>query len=152
MNRSFLGLLVCSIIVSLLSISLTLLKARLSDVTEISIDNMLNLRWLWSYKWYLAGVILIAIPWIISTLMTAQLAKELSQGTQTASLAALTAALVGAFLGFLQFFVYQILRSEALPPLGLNRVWINIGLMACLSFGSAYMAFDTIQRLQLLQT
>ena len=30
----------------------------LSDVAEISINNMLNLRWLWSYKWYLAGVIL----------------------------------------------------------------------------------------------
>jgi len=57
--------------------SLTLLKSRLSDITEISINNMLNLHWLWEYKWYLVGVILIALPWIISTFMIAQIAKEL---------------------------------------------------------------------------
>ena len=127
--------------------SLTLLKSRLSDVTEISLSNMLNLHWLWEYKWYLVGVILIAVPWIISTLMTAQIAKELSQGTQTAVTAALAAALVGSVIGFLQFFAYEMLRNEALPPFGLNRVWINIGLMAGLSFVSSFLAFDTIQRL-----
>jgi len=130
--------------------SLTLLKSRLSDITEISISNMLNLHWLWEYKWYLVGVVLIAVPWIVSTFMTAQVAKELSQGTQTAVTAALAAALVGSVIGFLQFFVYQILRSEALPPLGLNRVWINIALIACFSAASSFLAFDTIQRLRLL--
>jgi hypothetical protein len=113
---------------------------------------MLNLHWLWEYKWYLVGVILIAVPWIISTFMTAQIAKELSQGTQTAVTAALAAALVGSVIGFLQFFVYQVLRSEALPPFGLNRVWINIALLACLSAVSSLLAFDTIERLRLLQT
>ena len=77
MARSLLTLLFFSAVVALLSMSLTLLKSRLSDITEISINNMLNLHWLWEYKWYLVGVILIALPWIISTFMIAQIAKEL---------------------------------------------------------------------------
>jgi len=151
MSRSILDLLFYSALVGILSMSLMLLKSRLSDITEISISNMLNLHWLWEYKWYLVGVILIAVPWLMSTFMTAQVAKELSHGTQTAVVSALAAALVAAILGFLQFFVYQFLRSEALPPFGLNRVWINIGLMACLSIASSYLAFDTIQRLYFMQ-
>jgi hypothetical protein len=81
--------------------------------------------------------------------MTAQLAKEVSQGTQTAVVATLGGALVGSILGFLQFFVYQVLRAEILPPFGFNRVWINIGLMACLSVVGSFLAFDTIEHLGL---
>jgi len=149
MNRPLLFLLLYSLTVQLLSISLTLLKSRLSDITEVSISNMLSLRWLWSYKWYVVGVVLIAVPWIISTFMTAQLAKEFSQGTQTAIVATLAGAFVASIFGFLQFFVYQVLRAEALPPFGFNRVWINIGLMACLSVTGSFLAFDTIERLRL---
>jgi len=149
MDRSFLFLLLYSVAVQLLSISLTLLKSRLSDVTEVSVSNMLSVRWLWSYKWYFVAVVLIAVPWLVCTFMTAQLAKELSQGTHTAVVAVLGGALVASVLGFLQFFVYQVMRAEALPPFGLNRVWVNIGLMACLSTASSFLAFDTIQRLGL---
>ena len=106
MSRSFLALLFFCTVVSALSISLTLLKSRLSDVTQISLSNMLDLRWLWNYKWYVLGVILIAIPWVISTFMTAQVASEMSQGRQTATVATLAMALVGSALGFLQFFVF----------------------------------------------
>lgn len=148
MDRPLLFLLLYSLTVQLLSISLTLLKSRLSDITEVSISNMLNLRWLWSYKWYVLGVALIAVPWLVSSFMTAQLAKEFSQGTQTAVVATLAGALIASILGFLQFFVYQVLRAEALPPFGLNRVWINIGLMACLSVAGSFLAFDTIARLR----
>ena len=149
MNRPLLFLLLYSLVVQLLSISLTLLKSRLSDITEVSVSNMLDPRWLWGYKWYVAAVILIAVPWLIGTFMTAQLAKDFSQGTQTAVVATLAGTLVASVLGFLQFFVYQVLRAEALPPFGLNRVWINIGLMACLSVSRFFLAFDTIERLRL---
>jgi hypothetical protein len=97
----------------------------------------------------LFAVILIAVPWLVSTFMTAQMEKQLSEGTQTAIVAVLGAALVNSVLGFLQFFVYQVLRSESLPPFGANRVWFNIGLMACLSVAGSFLAFDTIQRLRL---
>lgn len=137
-----------SALVQALSILLTLLKSRLSDVTEISIRNMLNIQWLWIHKWYALGVVVIAIPWLIGTFMTAQLAKELSQGTRTAVTATLAALLVASMIGFLQFFIFEILRSEVLPPFGLNRVWINIVLFACLSTIGSFLAFDTIQRLQ----
>ncbi len=108
MDRPLLFLLLYSLTVQLLSISLTLLKSRLSDITEVSISNMLNLRWLWSYKWYVVGVALIAVPWLVSSFMTAQLAKEFSQGTQTAVVATLAGALIASIFGFLQFFVYQV--------------------------------------------
>jgi len=147
MDRSFLFLLLYSVAVQLLSISLTLLKSRLSDVTEVSVSNMLSIRWLWSYKWYFVAVVVIAVPWLICTFMTAQLAKELSQGTHTAVVAVLGGAIIASVLGFLQFFVYQVLRAEALPPFGFNRVWVNIALMACLSVASSSLAFDTIKRL-----
>jgi hypothetical protein len=147
MDRSMLFLLLYSAAVQLLSISLTLLKSRLSDVTEVTVSNMLNVRWLWSYKWYFLAVIVIAVPWLVCTFMTAQLAKELSQGTHTAVVAVLGGALVASVLGFLQFFVYQVVRSEALPPFGFNRVWINVGLMACFSVASSFLAFDTINHL-----
>jgi hypothetical protein len=149
MDRSFLFLLLYSMAVQLLSISLTLLKSHLSDVTEVSVSNMLSIRWLWTYKWYCVAVVLIAVPWLICTFMTAQMAKELSQGTHTAVVAVLGGALTASILGFLQYFVYQILRAEALPPFGFNRVWVNIGLMACLSVATSLLAFDTIQRLGL---
>ena len=127
---------------------LTLLKSRLSDITEVSIDNMLNIQWIWIHRWYVLGVILIAIPWLISTLMTAQVAKEISHGTQTATMAVLAGSMVGSAIGFLQFVVFQVLRSEDLPPFGLNRVWINIVSFACLSALGSFVAFDTMQRLQ----
>jgi hypothetical protein len=152
MNRSLLVLLLLSSFTSLLSISLTLLKSRLSDVTEISVSNMLNLHWLWSYRWYLVGVVFIAVPWLMSSLMTAQIAKTLSEGTQTAVVVTLAAAAVGSILFFLQFFVYEVLRGEAIPPFGLNRVWFNIGLMACLSLANSYLALNTVQHLGSLQT
>jgi len=135
-------------LVAVLSTLLTLLKSYLSDVTEVSITNMMNIQWLWIHKWYVLGVVLIAIPWLMSTFMTAQLAKELSQGTQTAVMATLAAWIVSSVIGFLQFFVFQVLRSEALPPFGLNRIWLNIALFAFLSTLSSIVAFDTVQRLR----
>jgi len=135
-------------LVAVLSTLLTLLKSYLSDVTEVSITNMMNIQWLWIHKWYVLGVVLIAIPWLMSTFMTAQLAKELSQGTQTAVMATLAAWIVSSVIGFLQFFVFQVLRSEALPPFGLNRIWVNIALFAFLSTLSSIVAFDTVQRLR----
>lgn len=50
MNRPLLFLLLYSLAVQLLSISLTLLKSRLSDITEVSVSNMLTPRWLWGNK------------------------------------------------------------------------------------------------------
>lgn len=148
MSRLFWMLMFYSALVQVLSILLTLLKSSLSDVTEVSIANMMNIQWLWVHKWYVLGVVLIAVPWLLCTFMTAQLAKELSQGTQTAVMATLAALMISSVLGFLQFFVFQVLRSEALPAFGLNRIWINIALFACLSLTGSFLAFDTLQRLK----
>jgi hypothetical protein len=146
MNRLLLLVLICAMVQGL-GISLTLLKSRLSDVTEISVQNMLDVHWLWANRLFVVGVVLIAVPWLMGTLMTAQIAKELSQGTQTAVVATLSAAIVGSVLFFVQFFVYQVLRNEAIPPIGLNRVWMNIVLIAAFSMGSSYLAYDTIHRI-----
>ena len=89
MSRTFWMLVFYTVLVQVLSISLTLLKSRLSDVTGISISNMFNAQWLLAHKWYILGVVLIAVPWLMGTFMTAQLAKELSQGAMTASIATL---------------------------------------------------------------
>lgn len=148
MSRLLWVLIFYSATVQVLSMCLTLLKSRLSDITEVDVGNMLNIEWLWTYRWYVLGVVFIAIPWLVSTLMTAQLAKELSHGTQTAAIATLAALMVSSVVGFLQFFVFQVLRAEDLPSFGLNRVWINITLFALLSAAGSYLAFDTIQRLR----
>lgn len=148
MNGVFWMLMLCTALVQVLSMLLTLLKSYLSDVTEVSIANMMSIQWLWIHKWYVLGVVLIAVPWLLSTFMTAQFAKELSQGTQTAVMATLAALMISSVLGFLQFFVFQVLRNETLPTFGLNRIWINIALFACLSLAGSFLAFDTIQRLK----
>jgi hypothetical protein len=148
MNRSFWMLIFYSALVQGLSVSLTLLKSRLSDIAEVNIGNMLNIQWLWIHRWYVLGVILMAIPWLISTLMIAQVAKEISHGTQTATMAVLAGSIVASVIGFVQFFVFQVLRSEDLPPFGLNRIWVNIVSFACLSAAGSFVAFDTMQRLQ----
>jgi hypothetical protein len=141
-------LLTVSAIAPTLSVALTLLKASLSDVTEISPQNMLSPQWVWSHKYFLLGVVAIAVPWLMANLYQAQLGKEFSSGTQTASISGLAFAIPSALIYFIQFFIFQLLRSERIPPFGLNRVWIDILLMAGLSFAVAYIGYDALLTLQ----
>jgi len=136
-----------STIVSVLSISLTFVKSGLSDATEISFQKMLSLQWLWQNRLFLIATVLVAIPWLACSFMAAQISKEMTLGSQTASMLTLTPGIIGPVIFFVQFYLFQLYRHEALPTLGFNRFWIDIVLLAVISGGSSYITYDAIMRL-----
>ena len=146
MNK-FVLLILLTTFLQCLGVILVMLKARLADVSEITIQNMLNIHWLWQQKFIFLAVILLAVPWLGTSFLIAQVSKEMSSGTLTATITTLIPGVIGPIVFIGQFLVFQVLRNEAIPSFGPNRIWMSILALAMIQGASIFLSLDLIRSL-----
>jgi hypothetical protein len=131
---SFLAILNKAVIIAILftvithgtGIAFTLVKAKMTDSTRISVFNFTRIRWLWANTGLLITILLMASLYLLSSLISTQYSNDASSGVQTATMTSVIYGMIGGIFGFIQFSIFKVARAEKIPPFGLNRFWISL--------------------------
>ena len=150
MIRNFILASLAAVIILTLSILFNIVRAFLSDKTAISIRNLLDINWLWQYKYHMIIIFLIGLAYFASSMLMTQFSSDLSLGRHTATFTFLIFMLWTTFFIPIHIYIYNIWRKESVPPL-FDRFWLYIGAIVLLSFAVAFLASEAINRLQELR-
>ena len=130
-----------------LGIVFNVVRAFLADETDISLRNMLNLKWIWHFRYYLALIFFIGIIYLISSLLLTQFSSDMSSGEHTATFTFLVLIAYSSLFIPLQIYIYNIWRKESVPPL-CDRFWLFIISITLLGLIMAVLTYSAINRLQ----
>ena len=136
-----------AIMILVLSILFNVVRAFLSDRTTISVRNLVNLDWIWNYKFYLALIFLIGVAYFASSMLMTQFSNNLSFGRHTATFTFLIFMLWTTFFIPIHIYIYNIWRKESIPALS-EKFWIYIGATVLMSFIVAFLSYQAIDSLQ----
>lgn len=132
-------------------ISFTLVKAKMTDSTRISVLNFLSQRWIGLNIKPLIVVVLMATVYMLSFLLSTQYSSNASNGAQTATMLTVITGMIGGILGFVQFLVFKVARSEKLPPLGFNGFWISLSCITVMTLISVMLNIGLLNEMTRLR-
>jgi hypothetical protein len=145
--RNFILASLAAIMILVLSILFNVVRAFLSDRTTISVRNLVNLDWIWNYKFYLALIFLIGVAYFTSSMLMTQFSNNLSFGRHTATFTFLIFMLWTTFFIPIHIYIYNIWRKESIPALS-EKFWFYIGVIVLMSFIVAFLSYQAIDSLQ----
>ena len=145
--RNFVYASLAAITILVLSILFNVVRAFLSDRTLISVRNVVDLSWVWSYKYYLVLIFLIGVAYFASSMLMTQFSSNLGLGRHTATFTFLIFMLWSTLFIPIQIYSFNIWRKEPVPPL-FDKFWLYVVGIVLLSFAVAFLAYEAIGRLQ----
>jgi hypothetical protein len=145
--RNFILASLAAITIMILSILFNIARSFLSDKTTISIKSLLDISWLWEYKYYLAFIFVIGVAYFGSSMLMTQFSSNLSLGRHTATFTFLVFLIWSTLFIPINIFVYNVWRKEAIPELS-DRFWLYVSVIIILNLAVAYFASQAIDRLQ----
>ena len=145
--RNFLLASFAAVTILTMSILFNVVRAYLADKTAISIRNMVNLNWVWHFRFYLALIFVIGIIYLISSMLLTQFSSDMSSGEHTATFTFLVLIAYASLFIPLQIFIYNVWRKESVPPLS-DRFWFYIISITLLGIIIAVLTYAAINRLQ----
>lgn len=132
-------------------ISFTLVKAKMTDSTRISVLNFLSQRWIGLNIKPLIVVVMMATVYMMSFLLSTQYSSNASNGAQTATMLTVITGMIGGILGFVQFLVFKVARSEKLPSLGFNGFWISLSCITVMTLMSVMLNIGLLNEMTRLR-
>lgn len=137
-----------AITILILSILFNVVRAFLSDKSTISLENLINTRWIWNYKYYLGLIFIIGIVYFASSMLMTQFSSNMSFGRHTATFTFLIFVLWSTIFIPINLYVFNIWRKEHIPSIS-DRFWVYIGMIILLNFAVALLIYKAVNRLQL---